>query len=405
MLGWAVAHRPGWGLLTSCLLWPWAFKGVAMAACDGEVVYQKESSQSEDIDEWDDAALIKSYEKAVKSFQDILRCNDKKRDAEGPVAPTALQPSRQREEGGDKKKKSSQQNSKWKVGDDCRAVWSEDGLVYPARIHSLDEEEGSCLLVYEGYGNEEEHSLTDLLPPSPSAEENLKSRRRWKVGDSCTVVWSEDGCVYPAKVKSIDLEAGTCMVEYDGYGNMEKHHLEEIVSVGSSNDSSSSSSSSGTRRWKVGDRCSAVWAEDGQVYPAVVKSVNSATGTCIIVYEGYENEEQQNLADLRPPNRGTVDTRAGKPNCFWPPPPPSVRAHMPTWHNWPPSAPLPPPPPFFSTEWEEYDEEEEEPDEDALACMLMAWYMTGYHTGFYMGLKQGRAEALRTTCKKGSRRK
>nr|XP_033813337.1 survival of motor neuron protein-like isoform X6 [Geotrypetes seraphini] len=324
----------------------WVSRGAHVGAAAHSFVKRNEcswkeeegtSQKSEDIDEWDDAALIKSYEKAVKSFQDILRCNDKKRDAEGPGAPTALQPPRQREEGVEKKKKSLQQNSKWKIGDDCRAVWSEDGLVYPARIHSLDEEEGSCLLVYEGYGNEEEHNLTDLLPPSPSAEEKLKSRRRWKVGDSCSVVWSEDGCVYPAKVKSIDLEAGTCMVEYDGYGNMEKHHLEEIVSLGSSDDSSSSS---GTRR-----------------------------------------------------------------NCFWPPPPPSVRAHVPAWHNWPPSAPLPPPPPFFNTEWEEYDEEEVAPDEDALACMLMAWYMTGYHTGFYMGLKQGRAEALRTTCKKGSRRK
>lgn len=27
---------------------------------------------------------------------------------------------------------------------------------------------------------------------------------------------------------------------------------------------------------------------------------------------------------------------------------------------------------------------EEEEEEDALAAMLMAWYMSGYHTGFYV---------------------
>ncbi|XP_063770503.1 survival of motor neuron protein-like isoform X3 [Pseudophryne corroboree] len=276
-----------------------------MAACDREIVYHKDSSQSEDIDEWDDAALIKSYEKAVQSFQDMLRCSDKNRRHEGASAP------------GDPQKDCQRETSR-------ESEWERDGH----RDYPKDEGE-------KWKKKKKAHPPPPLAHPAQPTSRSLASK--WKVGDPCSAVWSEDGCVYPATVKSIDKETGTCVVQYDGYGNTERHQLDEIVSVGSSGDST-------------------------------------------------------------PP--------AGK-GCFWPPPPPPVRAHLPAWHNWPPSAPLPPPPPpppFFSTEWEDYDEEEQE-DEDVLACMLMAWYMTGYHTGFYKGLKQGRAEALRPNLKKGPRRK
>ncbi|XP_073507505.1 uncharacterized protein [Phyllobates terribilis] len=310
-----------------------------MAACDREIVYHKDSSQSEDIDEWDDAALIKSYEKAVQSFQsarchsqpwadfqieakpkssvfsiakatvcrkDMLRCSDKNRRQEGATASSDTQKDCQREA-------------------PRESEWERDGH----RDHPKDD-------------GEKWSKKKKAQPPPPLTHPTTHPTSRslvskWKIGDPCSAVWSEDGCVYPATVKSIDRETGTCVVQYDGYGNTERHQLDEIVSVGSSGDST----------------------------PPV------------------------------------------KQGCFWPPPPPPVRAHLPAWHNWPPSAPLPPPPPpppFFSTEWEDYDEEEQE-DEDVLACMLMAWYMTGYHTGFYKGLKQGRAEALRPNLKKGSRRK
>ncbi|XP_040276311.1 survival of motor neuron protein-like isoform X4 [Bufo bufo] len=275
-----------------------------MAACDREIVYHKDSSQSEDIDEWDDAALIKSYEKAVQSFQDMLRCSDKNRRQEGATAPGDTQKDCQRET-------------------PRESEWDRDGY----RDHPKDD-------------GEKWSKKKKAQPPPPLTHATTQPRclvSKWKVGDPCSAVWSEDGCVYPATVKSIDRETRTCVVQYNGYGNTERHQLDEIVSVGSSGDST----------------------------PPV------------------------------------------KQGCFWPPPPPPVRAHLPAWHNWPPSAPLPPPPPpppFFSTEWEDYDEEEQE-DEDVLACMLMAWYMTGYHTGFYKGLKQGRAEALRPNLKKGSRRK
>lgn len=46
--------------------------------------------------------------------------------------------------------------------------------------------------------------------------------------------------------------------------------------------------------------------------------------------------------------------------------------------------PPPPPSPFFMRS----GQEENSPEEDALASMLMSWYMSGYHTGYYQATKK-----------------
>ena len=54
----------------------------------------------------------------------------------------------------------------WKVGDECCAIWSEDGCIYPATITSVDFKRETCVVVYTGYGNSEEQNLSDLLSPT-----------------------------------------------------------------------------------------------------------------------------------------------------------------------------------------------------------------------------------------------
>lgn len=53
--------------------------------------------------------------------------------------------------------------SQWQVGDSCCAYWSEDGLIYPATITSIDERRSTCIVVFKDYGNEEEQNLEHLL--------------------------------------------------------------------------------------------------------------------------------------------------------------------------------------------------------------------------------------------------
>nr|XP_042124891.1 survival motor neuron protein-like [Peromyscus maniculatus bairdii] len=52
---------------------------------------------------------------------------------------------------------------------------------------------------------------------------------------------------------------------------------------------------------EVGDKCSAIWSEDGCVYPATVTSIDFKTETCVVVYSGYGNRKEQNLSDLLSP--------------------------------------------------------------------------------------------------------
>ncbi|XP_064497049.1 survival motor neuron protein isoform X3 [Pseudopipra pipra] len=181
------------------------------------------------------------------------------------------------------------------------------------------------------------------------------------------------------------------------------------------------------KQWKVGDRCSAVWSEDGRWYQATIASINQKRGTCIVTYTGYGNQEEQNLSDLLPSasdetnenetpystdeSEKSSQSPRNKNNCTkarfspqnlrfpTPPPPPPVPGlgrpgskckTPPSFLScWPPPFPagpplIPPPPPMRPDSPE---------DDEALGSMLIAWYMSGYHTGYYLGLKQSRMEA------------
>ncbi|KAF4804315.1 survival motor neuron protein-like protein [Turdus rufiventris] len=156
-------------------------------------------------------------------------------------------------------------------------------------------------------------------------------------------------------------------------------------------------------KWKVGDSCSAVWSEDGNLYLATITSINQKRGTCVVTYTGYGNQEEQNLSDLLPPasdetvngmgHSGENDNETpystdesekssqsprNKNNCtkarFSPQ---NLRFPTP-----PPPAPglgklIPPPPPMRPDSAE---------DDEALGSMLIAWYMSGYHTGYYLAI-------------------
>ena len=51
----------------------------------------------------------------------------------------------------------------WRPGSRCRAVYSEDGLVYPAVV--LWVKDHRCCVRYDDYNNEEEHDIGSLLNP------------------------------------------------------------------------------------------------------------------------------------------------------------------------------------------------------------------------------------------------
>lgn len=66
----------------------------------------------------------------------------------------------------------------WQVGDSCCAYWSKDGNLYAATISSIDEQRGTCIVVFTHYGNEEEQNLRDLLIESSEVDEEAPSKVR-----------------------------------------------------------------------------------------------------------------------------------------------------------------------------------------------------------------------------------
>ncbi|KAM4549387.1 uncharacterized protein PAE49_017300 isoform 2-T2 [Odontesthes bonariensis] len=72
------------------------------------------------------------------------------------------------------------QLQEWRPGSRCRAVYSEDGLVYPAVV--LWVKGHRCRVRYDDYNNEEEHDVSNLLNPDelhgPSRAATSKVKER-----------------------------------------------------------------------------------------------------------------------------------------------------------------------------------------------------------------------------------
>ncbi|KAG8456449.1 hypothetical protein GDO86_002291 [Hymenochirus boettgeri] len=242
-----------------------------------EVLFRRGVGQSDDSDIWDDTALIKAYDKAVSSFKRALKNGD------CTVSPDPEEKMTRSKRKNNKKNKSRKKCNtaplkKWKVGDPCNAVWSEDGNIYPATISSIDAKSGTCTVAYTGYGNSEEQSLADLRFPDTSEAESDQR-------------------------------------------------------------------------------------DEGQ-------ELNG----------GEHSTDESDRSPRSKDARGYDATNSSHWNAQFPPFPPVPPPFMPGFGRM-----IPPPPPPLSPEMCE--------DDEALGSMLIAWYMSGYHTGYYLGLKQSRMES------------
>lgn len=59
--------------------------------------------------------------------------------------------------------------------------------------------------------------------------------------------------------------------------------------------------------WKVGDRCMAVWSNDGQVYDAEIEEIDRENGTAAVTFSGYGNAEVIPLLNLKAAEEGKRD--------------------------------------------------------------------------------------------------
>ncbi|KAM5243200.1 survival of motor neuron-related-splicing factor 30 isoform 1-T2 [Hipposideros larvatus] len=68
--------------------------------------------------------------------------------------------------------------------------------------------------------------------------------------------------------------------------------------------SDSFTSTQPTHSWKVGDKCMAIWSEDGQCYEAEIEEIDEENGTAAITFAGYGNAEVTPLLNLKPVEEG-----------------------------------------------------------------------------------------------------
>ncbi|XP_035863321.1 survival motor neuron protein-like [Sander lucioperca] len=226
--------------------------------------------------------------------------------------------------------------SKWAVGAQCRAVWSEDGRLYPATVLCLDGER--CRVRFNGYGNQQDVDLSDLKSPDAAPQTQRPNSQDWKPGARCRAVYVEDGLVYPAVV--LWVKGQRCGVRFDDYNN------EEEVDAGS------------------------LMNPDELHGPSRATKVKEKASN----RRKVEKEEEKKRGNQQ---RDGAEKPTNHNFSFFPPfpPPPSPRSASGDAVSF-----IPPPPPL----WAFGGKESSSAAVDASSSMLMLWYMCGFHTGSYM---------------------
>eukprot|EP00054_Salpingoeca_dolichothecata_P023710 m.159029 g.159029 ORF g.159029 m.159029 type:complete len:385 (-) comp24779_c0_seq2:20-1174(-) len=375
----------------------------------GKVVFHRGQSNSRDV--WDDSALIKSYEQAMKTFRLAVGGST---EEESPPKPST------------KKRKPKR---RWRVGDRCQAVWSEDNEIYAAEIESIDEAEQTCVVVFSEYGNKEEVDLADLMfeakPPKPShatpsttnnsdteesnthtainktTSSNSKTSRTRKETPSSP---SHSSRRTRRRFDSPTLsDTGSNYSPHHGNDN----HMDPVFPSSSSSSSRARNSSrpndhrsspppfdrsnsrSTGHTWRSGQACRTTCCEDGLLHSATIENISWEDQTCSVYFpdqgivQHHTPLSELMFAEARAPpfanTRHRKSSIAATPPSAPPMPPPSSwipPSFIPSRHQpFSPSYPNVPPVPS---------------EDDTLASMLLSWYQSGFHTGYYQAMQQMR---------------
>ncbi|XP_055660842.1 survival motor neuron protein-like isoform X2 [Falco peregrinus] len=81
----------------------------------------------------------------------------------------------------------------------------------------------------EGSDGDSETPTSSVTHSEQEQEDEAEEGHQWRVGDACTTTWAGDGLLYPAHLRALDRAAGTCLVEFDGYGNTEERALADLL--------------------------------------------------------------------------------------------------------------------------------------------------------------------------------
>jgi len=310
--------------------------------------------------------LVEAYDRAVNSFKNSLKdrnnTESKQSKRQGPKG----------NKNSYKKKSKNHKNTKWKIGDKCRAIYYEDGLIYEGEIIDIQNDEKTCTVRFDYYENEEVVSFSDIFERIQN-EQNTNGTKRKSQGPR---KHEAARGVYHESTKE-SLQNSTIENEFKDV--MSNHVLDD------------STTDSPLTSWAIGDMCLAPNPQTGIDEEAVITVMES--DSCILTFIKSNTKERLKLEALRA-------RLSKKKNCQH-----TCKRHSNRYAEFgqydrglPPDFPeqgfspsdfipqfgpsIPPPPPPIGMPIDIDDE-----NGSALASMLMSWYMVGYHTGYYQGIR------------------
>ena len=158
-----------------------------------------------------------------------------------------------------------------------------------------EEEEGECSGTSDEGGEEDEENcdpsgLFDALAAAHEAEERYRQKEKAAVSEEDRI--SEDAITVAFK----EAISGGWLLEDDEKGQtVNKGDIEEgALVVGDDSN------------WKEGDKCLAVFSEDGETYNAKIVLLKHWKGAAVVHFFEYGNQEEVKLEDLRPYKRAKV---------------------------------------------------------------------------------------------------
>ncbi|XP_065315798.1 survival motor neuron protein-like [Gordionus sp. m RMFG-2023] len=298
-----------------------------------------QESDEDHRDNWDDTLLIQAWnqswtkmKKSIANDINIPLINKKNK----------IKKSNNRKYEKQKQTKQEKKTISWHIDDLCIAIWEEDGYEYIAKILSIDDDKGCCNVIFLEYGNEDKVYLNKLKAVKESVSKN--NDEKMKISED--VLNDIDAIDQSISSSSISLSA----------------HL------------SSNNKTLNTLDDSKDKNCFNPSMMKKEVNNDDYESDKSSCAHSIENPLNTLNTGPQNLHF----NNGLLNHNSV-----------SNSDSNTTFNTFPPFHfnPLLNPNPGSANKNEDSNILD---DNEALAQMLISWYMTGYHTGFYQGITQAK---------------
>ena len=342
-----------------------------MADADESPVLFRKASDSDNQDVWDDSLVMQAYEeqqrmveKALKAKTSAVAADCQAADPDKTETATALAHVPLPQASSKVRRVSCEPPpihcgtlvpripGIFAVGDACRCVYSADGVEYEAEIVEVFPDRDQCLVRYVGYENEELRTLSKMKPSH---------------GQEARVLQTQESAAAAAEAE--DLAADLLQLPSSPEPDIEPASSRADVRKVINSIASHAADSSGRKAVQEKKKMRHRHLHDRLTNESV-----------ILPYRKRDSSETAAPANGSP----TTDSRPAASAATAAAAAATTLSGFSESGKQPRLCPPPMPPGLLSGRTEE---------DEALASMLMSWYVSGYHTGYYEAMKKYRSSS------------